>query len=153
MNPLQPTAGSIDEGVHCLPVRVYWEDTDAGGIVYHANFIRYFERGRSDLLRLIGATASDMMSAKDDALVYVVRRLELDYLRPARLDDALIVHTALQRVRAAAVAVRQWVSREGAILAEGRLEVAAVTPEGRPRRWPAKVKEAFEELLRAEDGN
>src|ERR1700723_993928 len=93
-----PTAGVFEGREHVLPVRVYYEDTDLTGVVYHANYVRYFERGRSDFLRLAGVSHSDLL-ARDDPAAFVITRLELDFRIPARIDDALLVVTTYDRVK------------------------------------------------------
>lgn len=87
-----PTAGWFEGREHRLPVRIYYEDTDFTGVVYHANYVRYFERGRSDFLRLAGVSHSDLLE-RDDPAAFVVTRLEIDFKKAARIDDALTVHT------------------------------------------------------------
>ena len=90
-----PTAGRFDGRDHLLPVRVYYEDTDFTGLVYHANYVRYLERGRSDCLRLMGIGHADLLDG-DRPMAFVVSTLELKFLKPARIDDALVVRTTYQ---------------------------------------------------------
>ncbi len=87
---LLPASGAFDGKSHLLPVRVYYEDTDFTGVVYHANYLRYFERGRSEFLRLAGVSHTQLR-AQDDPMAFVVARMEIDFKKPARIDDALIV--------------------------------------------------------------
>jgi acyl-CoA thioester hydrolase len=93
-----PTAGRFDGREHILPVRVYYEDTDFTGVVYHANYVRYFERGRSDFLRMVGVGHAELAD-HDSPTAFVVTRLEIDFKRPARIDDALRVVTTYDEVR------------------------------------------------------
>ena len=96
-----PSAGYFEGRTHVLPVRVYYEDTDAAGIVYYANYLRYMERGRTDFLRLLGVPRAAIRNPDKGPCpdtLFVVRRCEVEYLQPARLDDGLLIHTTLTRV-------------------------------------------------------
>ena len=140
--PEQPYAGRLVDGEHRFAVRVYYEDTDAGGVVYHANYLRYFERARSDMLALVGADHVATLAAGEGA--YVVADAHLKYRVPARLGDALLVLSRVAEVRRAACVVHQRVMRDDLLIAEGRLTVVYVGRDGRPRRQPAAWIEAFE---------
>ena len=131
----QPAGGRFEGGEHRFPVRVYFEDTDLSGVVYHANYLRFMERARSDMLRTAGIDQRRAMEAGEGA--YAVARMNIRYLAPARLDDALLVASKLREVRAAHVVIHQQVRRDGAILAEAEVVAALVAPDGRPRRQPA----------------
>jgi len=135
-----PTAGWFDGREHHLPVRIYYEDTDFTGVVYHANYVRYFERGRSDFLRLAGISHSDLL-AREDPAAFVVTRLELDFRTPARIDDALLVVTAYDRVRGPRLFIRQKILRGETVIAEAVVEAACISLDGRPRRPPAGMVE------------
>ena len=118
-----------------LPTRVYWEDTDAGGVVYHARYVAFLERARSEWMRSVGHGQRGMVEALD--LVFAVRDMHLDFHRPARLDDALDVTVALARVRRASVEFAQEVLRDGDVLVSARVRVAALDAAGfRPRAIP-----------------
>ncbi|MEG1030068.1 MAG: YbgC/FadM family acyl-CoA thioesterase, partial [Brevundimonas sp.] len=93
-----PTAGRFDGQDHLLPVRVYYEDTDFTGLVYHANYVRYFERGRSDFLRVAGVGHVELLE-QDEPLAFVVSDLVIKYLKPARIDDALVVRTRYEAIK------------------------------------------------------
>ncbi|MGZ3377536.1 MAG: YbgC/FadM family acyl-CoA thioesterase, partial [Phenylobacterium sp.] len=97
MDELQPASGRFEGKAHLLPVRVYYEDTDFTGVVYHANYLRYFERGRSEFLRLTGVSHTELR-ALDQPMAFVVVRMTIDYRKAARIDDALIVRTEYERV-------------------------------------------------------
>ncbi len=140
--PDQPYSGRFADGEHRFTVRVYYEDTDAGGVVYHANFLRFFERARTDMLALAGADIATALSMGEGG--YVVAAADLKYLRPARLGEALIIVSKLEEVRQAACVIQQRVIRDGQVLVEGRLTVAFVGADGRPRRQPAAWIEAFQ---------
>jgi acyl-CoA thioester hydrolase len=128
-----PSPGRFEGSVHRLPVRVYYEDTDFTGLVYHASYVRFFERGRSDFLRLAGAD-HQAMAALDCA--FVVLRLEVDYHRGARIDEALTVETDIAPLSGARFEVRQQIVRSGESIASARVLVACIDGQGRARRPP-----------------
>ena len=125
---------------HVLPVRVYYEDTDFTGVVYHANYVRYFERGRSDFLRLAGVSHSDLL-ARDDPAAFVVTRLVLDFKAPARIDDALTVVTTYDRVRGPRLYISQRILRGETLIAQAAVEAACISLDGRARKPPAGMVE------------
>lgn len=135
-----PSAGWFVGREHQLPVRVYYEDTDFTGLVYHANYVRYFERGRSDFLRLVGADHSLLLDREDPA-AFVITRLEVDYLRPARIDDALLVRTTYDTFRGAKLTIRQSIWRGDETLARATVFAACIDLSGRPRRPPSVLVE------------
>ena len=141
----QPVEGRFDGREHRFPVRVYFEDTDLSGVVYHANYLRFMERARSDMLRLVGVDQRGVMEAGGGA--YAVSDLAIKYHRPARLDDALVVVSRLIKVRAAAVAIHQRVMRGAEMLTEAEVTAALVAPDGRPRRQPAEWAAAYKDLI------
>jgi len=137
-----PTAGVVEGGEHLLPVRVYYEDTDFTGVVYHANYLRYFERGRSDFLRLRGISHTELR-ARATPIAFVVRRMEIDFARAARVDDALVIHTAYEAQKGARVRVRQRIERNGEVIASAAVEVACIRLDGRPVKPPPDVLAAL----------
>ncbi|MFC3578562.1 YbgC/FadM family acyl-CoA thioesterase [Sphingomonas hylomeconis] len=143
-----PVEGRFEGTQHRFPVRVYFEDTDLSGVVYHANYLRYMERARSDMLRLAGIDQRGFHDAGEGA--YAVSALAIRYRRPARLDDALLVVSELIAVRAASVDIHQRVMRGDEIVSEADVTAALVAPSGRPRRQPRDWIEAFERLLAPE---
>jgi acyl-CoA thioester hydrolase len=136
-----PAEGRIADGVHRFAVRVYFEDTDLSGIVYHANYLRYMERARSDMLRVAGIDQRGTHEAGGGA--YAVTALNIRYRAPARLDDALLVLTTLGQVRAASVDIQQRVMRGDTILTEADVTAALVGASGRPLRQPKEWIAAF----------
>ncbi len=129
---------------HRYPVRVYYEDTDAGGIVYHANYLRFAERGRTEALRDLGVPHAEMSALH--GLFFMVRRIKVDYLAPARLDDSLVVETTTLSVGAAKVELRQDVVRDGdgVLLAQLELQLVSVRiADQRPARIPPRWREAM----------
>lgn len=138
---LAVTAGRLEGGIHRLPIRVYYEDTDAGGIVFYANYLRYTERARTDMLRLIGITQSRL--AEDDGLIFAVRRCEIDYRAPARLDDELEVRSRLTHVGGASIEAAQSIFRDDERLVDSSLAIACIGRDGRPRRLPPPIRTAL----------
>jgi len=132
----QPTSGRRDGHAHVLPARVYWEDTDASGIVYHANYLRFFERGRSDSLRLLGLGQRALL---DEGVAFVVRSMTLDFRKPARLDDAIEVRSTVAEMSGASLIMNQRLLRDGEELVTAEVRLACIEPAGRPRRIPRAV--------------
>lgn len=147
----RPTMGRIEDGEHVLPMRVHWEDTDASGIVYYANYLRFIERGRSDLLRLAGLRQQDLWDR--DGVALTVRSLNLDYLKPARLDDEIEVRSRLTDLRGASMSALQTVRREGEDLARAMVRIACIDRAGRPRRLPAEVRASLNPLIETQSGD
>ena len=137
---------SAGGGKHVWPVRVYYEDTDAGGIVHHANYLRFMERGRTELLRAIG---HDLAAQRiDTGINWAVHRLAIDYLRPARLDEALEVVTRVVELRGASVGMNQQVRQAdgtggGALLTDATLTLVCMAASGRATRLPAQARLAL----------
>ena len=126
--------GRIDRGFHLLPVRVYYEDTDAGGVVYHANYLKFCERGRTDFLRVLGINQSEL-----NDLLFVVRRMDCDFRRPAKLDDLLEVRSRFLEMAGARLELDQEVRRDGEVLFQASVTAALIDRQGRPRRLPAEL--------------
>lgn len=153
---LSPTSGAVADGVHYFPIRVYYEDTDAGGIVYHANYLRFAERARSECLRVIGWQYDRLLS--ETGLGWVVRRAKIDFHRPARLDDALVVETRLADLSGARMTARQTLHRpagpsagrpdgDSDLLVGLDLELVLLNSSGRPGRIPAPLADAIRPFL------
>ena len=144
VNPT-PATGVFDGPLHRFPVRVYFEDTDLSGVVYHANYLRFMERARSDMLSCVGI---DQRAAFDgNEGVYAVADLRIRYRRPARLDDALTVVSHVEAVGGAITTIHQAVMRGDEILTDATVIAAFLTREGRPRRQPKSWVEAFRKLV------
>ena len=137
-----PTAGVFEGREHVLPVRVYYEDTDFTGVVYHANYVRYFERGRSDFLRLTGISHADLLT-RDDPIAFAVTRLEIDFRSPARIDDALEVRTTYDAARGPRLTISQRILRGETLIAGARVGVACIGLDGRPRKPPKGLVETL----------
>lgn len=144
----EPYSGRFEGPLHRFAVRVYYEDTDLSGIVYHANYLRWFERARSDMLRLLGVDQRAAMEAGEG--VYSVADLAIRYRAPARLDDAVTIETSVLELGAASVRLIQRALREKTLLAEAQIRVGFVTLHGRPKRQPAAWREAFAAISASE---
>lgn len=136
-----PPGGLLDGARHLYAVRVYYEDTDLSGITYHANYLRWFERARSDLLRLLGIDQRAAIESAEGA--YALSEVNLRYLRPARLDDDVVIETRCTELGAASCRMHQTARRGDDMLCEAHLRVGFITLDGRPRRQPAAWRDAF----------
>ena len=137
--------GEIRDGRHLLGVRVYYEDTDFTGIVYHANYLRYMERGRTNYLRLIGADHRALFEATEKeapGFAFVVRSMNIEFLKPARMDDILEIVTEPEEVKGASTTVRQRVMRSDELLVEAHVRVAFISG-GRARPIPKPLRIAM----------
>jgi len=143
----QPYEGAFIEGTHHFALRVYFEDTDVAGIVYYANYLKFMERARSDMLRCAGIDQRAAIEAGEG--VYVVAEANIKYRASARLDDALVVLSEVRSVRAASCLIHQRVMRGNDILADAMI-TAAFLVEGRPTRQPRAWVESFERLKKEE---
>jgi acyl-CoA thioester hydrolase len=121
-----------------IPVRVYYEDTDFSGVVYHARHLQFFERGRTEALRSCGVSHTELLS-RAEPLAFAVRRMTIDWRLPARIDDLLEVVTRFRDIRGARMTLDQEIRRDGALVAQAEVEAAAMSLDGRPRRVPADV--------------
>lgn len=141
-----PPSGTIEGKLHRFALRAYFEDTDLSGVVYHANYLRWFERARSDFVRLLGIDQRAVNEAGEGA--FAIAELTIRYAAPARLDDVVRIETLCEELGAASCRMHQKAVREdGVLLAEARMRVGFVAPDGRPRRMPASWREAFASIL------
>ena len=139
-----PSGGRFVGRQHCYPVRVFFEDTDLSGSVYHANYLRYMERARSDMLRVAGIDQRRFHDAGEG--MYVVTDVAIRYRLPARLDDAFLVISHLVRSTAARAVIHQTVMRGNDVLSDASVTAALVGPDGRPRRHPPAWRAIFKGL-------
>ncbi len=144
-----PPGGVFDGPRHLYAVRVYYEDTDLSGITYHANYLRWFERARSDLLRMLKIDQRAAIESAGGA--YAVSEINLKYLRPAKLDDDVVIETVCTELGAASCRMHQIARRGDEALCEAKLRVGFISLEGRPRRQPAEWRAAFTEFMTKED--
>jgi acyl-CoA thioester hydrolase len=140
----KPASGRFVDGAHRFPVRVYFEDTDLSGVVYHANYLRFMERARSEMLRCAGIDQRAALDAREG--VYAIHDLSIKYHRPARLDDTLVVMSTVEEVGAATCVIHQRVIRGDELLTDARVVAAFLSLEGRPKRQPKAWIAAFETL-------
>ena len=142
----RPYEGAFIGKTHHFAIRIYFEDTDVAGVVYYANYLRFMERARSDMLRAVDI---DQRAAFDSGEgVYAVAEVAIKYRSPARLDDEIVILSEVREVRAASCAIHQRVMRGEQLLAEAMVTAAFLTLDGRPKRQPSAWVEAFERLKR-----
>jgi acyl-CoA thioester hydrolase len=122
---------------HRFSLRVYYEDTDLAGIVYYANYLKFIERARTEYVRALGI---DQLALKAEGIVFAVRRVEADYLAPARFDDELVVETTLLAVTGARIILQQKVNRGADVLFSAEVTVIALQDSGQPARLPANIR-------------
>lgn len=148
-----PPGGILDGTRHLYAVRVYYEDTDLSGVTYHANYLRWFERARSDLLRMLEIDQRAAIEAGTGA--YAVTDIQIRYLRPAKLDDDVVIETRCTEMRAASCRMHQRAYRDfgrgDELLTEATLRVGFVAPDGRPARQPEAWRAAFQTILSSEE--
>ncbi|MEH6401776.1 MAG: tol-pal system-associated acyl-CoA thioesterase [Sneathiella sp.] len=139
--------GEGSNACHHFPFQVYWEDTDAGGIVYYANYLKFTERARTDLLRGLDINQQKMMT--EDGLNFVVRDCRIEYLKPAKMDDSLYVKTTVNTVLGATLHMHQEVIRDGVILIKSDVRVACIQKSGRPARFSPQIKDKFLSIVQS----
>ncbi len=139
-----PLAGELCGRVHSFPVRVYYEDTDAGGVVYYANYLKFAERARTEMMRLVDAGYDDRVCK--DGIAFAVRRCEVDYRAPARLGDLLEVRTRIMETKRASLSADQVIRRNGEDLVRMHVSLVCIDREGRPARIPGILRDALQSL-------
>ncbi|MGO9866106.1 MAG: YbgC/FadM family acyl-CoA thioesterase [Rhodomicrobium sp.] len=135
------TFGRLSEAGHTLAVRVYFEDTDFSGLVYHTSYLRWCERGRSDFLRLLGIKHSELAGGAfaGEPCAFAVRRITAEFLKPARIDEILEVHTSAGEVTKASIVLNQWITREGQAIFRLQAQCVLIAASGRLLRLPAAL--------------
>ena len=146
MTDTAPSAGWLEGREHVLPVRIYYEDTDFTGVVYHANYLRYFERGRSDFFRLVGISHTAFLALAEPTAFSVIH-IELDFKRAARIDDALLVRTTYDSVSGARLNVSQRILRGDELIAQAAVQAVCIDLKGRAKRPPREMVEALSPLF------
>lgn len=137
-------AGTLTPTGHRLLARVYYADTDFSGVVYHARYLEFLERGRSDFLRLAGVHHTELADGKlGEKIIWIVRRMEIEFRAPARIDDILTIETRTKEISGARIVMAQQLLRESELLVEARVEAAIIGENGRPRRFPREWIKAF----------
>jgi acyl-CoA thioester hydrolase len=139
--PWADLSGRLSRGVHTLAVRVYFEDTDFSGIVYHTSYLRWCERGRTDFLRLAGVHHSTLAAGafSGEPCAFAVRRINADFLKPARIDDILEVHTSAGEITKASIVLQQEIARQGKPIFRLEAQCVLLSASGRPLRLPAEL--------------
>ncbi len=145
MTDFTPPSGTIENGKHHYAVRIFYQDTDVSGVVYHANYLHFMERARTEFLRCVGIAQRDMIEA-DDKAYFAVADVQISYRKPAYLDDVLNIETSVSVLNAASVTMQQRLSRTGEVLCTADLRVAVLGADGRPRRWPAPWRKIMQDL-------
>ena len=135
--------GTIVGGLHHLPIRVYYEDTDFSGFVYHSNYLKFCERARSDFLRVLGVNQNTMFA---DGAAFVVRRMNCDFLRPAKFDDILTVESSPGEAKGARFEMRQRVWRGGDVLFTAEVTAVLIDRNGRPKRLTTDLRAALSRI-------
>ena len=135
-------------GVHVFPVRVYYEDTDAAGVVYYANYLRFAERARTEMLRGLGGGLGELLAAQ--GLAFAVRRCSMEFIKPARLDDLLEVETRLTDIGGASLMADQRVKRQSTELVRMAMTLACLSPVGKPARLPPALRARLENFTATE---
>lgn len=135
--------GELTTEGHRLTQRVYYEDTDFSGLVYHARYLHFLERGRTDYLRCLGVEQSALIGIDEEGLVFVVHRMEIDFKAPARMDDVLEVRTITSKAGGAKMVLEQEIRRDGNLLIVAKVIIAVVNRAGRPRRLPEGLAARF----------
>jgi acyl-CoA thioester hydrolase len=146
MPDLQILSGHFEGRDHHFGVRVYFEDTDFSGLVYHANYLRFLERARSDMLKCAGIMQREVFEA--DEGVYAITELIIRYKAPARFDDDLLIISTVEGLRPVGCTIHQRVMRGTQLLVEAEVKAAFLSPQGRPKRQPAAWMDAFAPLLK-----
>jgi acyl-CoA thioester hydrolase len=146
MSAVLPTSGAFEGREHVLPVRVYYEDTDFTGVVYHAGYLRFFERGRTEFLRAAGVEHAALLQLPEPC-AFAITRIAVAFVKPARVDDALEIRTKYHSGRGVRIGAAQRIVRDGALIAEADVEVVCIRLDGRPRRPPSELTERLAPLL------
>lgn len=143
----EPHAGVwLDDKTHQLSVRVYYEDTDFTGVVYYANYLKFLERGRTDALRCAGISHAEILKL-DPPLGFAVRKIQVEYLKPARIDDALTIETRFKTAKGARLVISQRVVCAAEVLVTADVEAACIDLEGRPRRLPKTMLDQLQRYV------
>ena len=138
-----PLSGELIEHGHRLTQRVYYEDTDFSGLVYHARYLHFLERGRTDYLRCLGCEQSALVTADEEGRVFVVHRMEIDFKSPARMDDVLTITSLTEKAGGAKMVLNQEIRRGDTLLIVAKVIIAVINAKGRPRRLPDTIAEKF----------
>ncbi|MFC3052952.1 hotdog domain-containing protein [Kordiimonas pumila] len=145
-----PPTGEWNGGIFRFPIRIYYEDTDVGGMTYHGRYVSFFERVRSESIRGSEADVDVLFNIPDDEggpLTYVVSKLNIAYHQQSKINDLLIGHSMVTKVRAAAIEAKQWITRGDTLIASADILVAIVGVDGKPRRWHPKARDCWKQWM------
>ncbi len=132
-----PFCGEINNGIHRLIVRIYFADTDFSGVVYHGRYLEFLERGRTEFLRVSGIHHAELASGlSGEKLAWVVRKMQIEFLKPAHIDDILFIDTQIEKISGARILMKQTIQCDVKLLISANVEAALINNEGRPRRFP-----------------
>lgn len=144
MTEILPHSGIIKGNIHHFPLRVYYEDTDVGGVVYYANYLKYMERARSEMLKVLGIDQKAMLDYNEpDDVRFVVRQAQIDFSDGAKFDDSLIVKSEIITLGGASLEIKQSITRDDALLVSGMIKIAAIGEDGKPKKLPKAIREKF----------
>ena len=149
---IEPGGGEIEGKTHVFPLRVYYEDTDFSGFVYHASYLRFMERGRSEFLRVCGIGHQRLLQFREP-LFWTVRSITIKYMRPARIEDGLSVRTSVAGLTGARMLLEQWISRDQEEMTRAEVEVCLISAAGRPRRIPDAIRQRMEFYIEKGDNS
>lgn len=142
MTEILPHSGSMKGKIHNFNIRVYYEDTDIGGVVYYANYLKFMERARSEMLRDLGIDQAEMLDYNNpEDVSFVVKRAEIDFNSPARFDDHLVIKSEIIKLGGASLIIKQDVTKNDHILVTGMIKIAAIGENGKTKRLPQNIKE------------
>ncbi len=143
-------SGELTADGHRLLQRVYYEDTDFSGLVYHARYLHFLERGRTDYLRCLGVEQRELIGADEEGLVFVVHRMEIDFKAPARMDDILTIRTLTEKAGGAKMVLNQEIRRDDTLLIAAKVIIAVINAKGKPRRLPEALAQQM--LVASKEG-
>ena len=145
MTEISPHSGIIKDAIHHFPLRVYYEDTDVGGVVYYANYLNFMERARSEMLRVVGIDQKTMLDYNSfDDVSFVVRHAEIDFKQSAEFDDQLMIISEIVKLGGASLVIKQNVVRNDEILVSGKIKIAVIGNDGKPKKIPARLRKKLE---------
>jgi len=148
MTEILPHSGIMDKGAHIFPFRVYYEDTDVGGVVYYANYLKFMERARSEMISMLGLDQAKMLHYNNaDDVSFVVRHIEVDFMSPARFDDCLIVVTTILKLGGASIIMKQDIMKDDKCLIKAIVKIAVIGENSRPKKLPLTIKNKFKECI------
>ncbi len=145
MTEISPHSGFMKDAIHHFPLRVYYEDTDVGGVVYYANYLKFMERARSEMLRVLGIDQKAMLEYNSpEDVSFVVRRAEIDFNRSAEFDDHLMVTSEIIKLGGASLVIKQDIMSNDETLVSGIIRIAAIDSDGKPKKLPVGLREKLQ---------